>query len=51
MIQLRRFVIAMVALGVAGLATSVYAQGNQKSVQNEASALRKLDRKALGRRI
>ncbi len=36
MIQLRRFVIAMVALGVAGLATSVYAQGNQKSVQNEA---------------
>jgi len=35
-IQLRRFVIALVALGVVGLATSVHAQGNQKSVQNEA---------------
>ena len=40
MIQIRSFTVALaqltVALGVAGLATAVHAQGNQKSVQNEA---------------
>ena len=38
MIQTRSFVIAaaMLAVGVAGLASAADAQGNQKSVQNEA---------------
>ena len=38
MIQTRSFVIAaaMLAVGVAGLAPAAHAQGNQKSVQNEA---------------
>lgn len=40
MIQIRTFVVAAaslaVAVGVAGLDTAAHAQGNQKSVQNEA---------------
>ena len=38
MIQIRNFVVAaaLLAVGVAGLATTAQAQGNQKSVQNEA---------------
>ncbi len=38
MIQLRNFVViaASLAVGVAGLATAAHAQGDQKSVQNEA---------------
>ena len=38
MIQIRTFVVAaaMLAVSVAGLSTAAQAQGNQKSVQNEA---------------